>query len=51
MDYVNAEVLSGLERGEVVSTGETTSSSSSSQPSTGTEAPPAGGNMMRFLGG
>jgi len=50
MDYVNAEVLSGLERGEVVSTGETSSASASSQTSTGTGAPPADG-MMRFLGG
>ena len=51
MDYVNAEVLSGLERGEVVSTGESSSTSSSSQTSTGTgQAPPADG-VMRFLGG
>ena len=50
MDYVNAEVLSGLARGEVVSTGETTSSSSSSQPSTDTAAP-AMPNINRMLGG
>ncbi|MBL7201185.1 MAG: HlyD family efflux transporter periplasmic adaptor subunit [Anaerolineae bacterium] len=49
MDYVNAEVLSGLQRGEVVSTGETTSSSSN-QTVTGTTqtqfTPPMG-----FFGG
>ena len=49
VDYVNAEVLSGLQRGEVVSTGESTSSSSS-QLTTGTNPsqfmPPMG-----FLGG
>jgi HlyD family secretion protein len=50
MDYVNAEILSGLERGEVVSTGEMASSSSPSQPSTGTGAPPVDG-MMRIFGG
>ena len=51
MDYVNAEVLSGLQRGEVVSTGEKTSSSSS-QPSTSPNQPQQpGGGMMRFFGG
>jgi multidrug efflux pump subunit AcrA (membrane-fusion protein) len=51
-DYVNAEILSGLQRGEVVSTGEkaTTSNSSSSQPSTQPNQPPPGG-VMRFMGG
>jgi multidrug efflux pump subunit AcrA (membrane-fusion protein) len=49
MDYVNAEVRSGLRRGEVVSTGERTSSPSS-QPSTDTNQPPPPG-MMRFFGG
>lgn len=48
-DYVNAEVLSGLARGETVSTGETTTSSSSSGES-GTEgaapAMPGDGMMM-----
>jgi multidrug efflux pump subunit AcrA (membrane-fusion protein) len=50
MDYVNAEIRSGLQRGEVVSTGER-ASSSSSQPSTDTNPPPPGGGMMRFFGG
>ena len=48
-DYVHAEVLSGLQRGEIVSTGETpSSSSSSSQSSTETTEPtmPGGGMMM-----
>jgi hypothetical protein len=49
-DYVNAEVLSGLRRGEVVSLGEKTISPSS-EPSTDTEAPLPGGPGMRFLGG
>jgi RND family efflux transporter MFP subunit len=53
-DYVNAEIRSGLERGEVVSTGEATTSSSSSQPSTNNAQPqfrdgfPGGGP---FFGG
>jgi RND family efflux transporter MFP subunit len=51
MDYVNAEILSGVERGEVVSTGEKTSSSASSG-STETAAPmPGGDGMMRMFGG
>jgi multidrug efflux pump subunit AcrA (membrane-fusion protein) len=50
MDYVNAEVRSGLQRGEVVSTGER-ASSSSSQPSMESNPPPPGGGMMRFFGG
>jgi multidrug efflux pump subunit AcrA (membrane-fusion protein) len=47
-DYVNAEIVSGLQGGEVVSTGETTSSSTdtSSNSSTNTEQPPDGGMMM-----
>ncbi|MBL7202695.1 MAG: HlyD family efflux transporter periplasmic adaptor subunit [Anaerolineae bacterium] len=50
MDYVNAEIRSGLQRGEVVSTGErTTSSSSQSTTDTEQDAPPPG--MMRFFGG
>jgi multidrug efflux pump subunit AcrA (membrane-fusion protein) len=50
MDYVNAEIRSGLQQGEVVSTGEKTSSSS--QPSTNTNQPQQpGGGMMRFFGG
>ena len=48
-DFVYAEVLSGLEVGETVSTG-TASSVSSSGSSTQTGAPPADG-MMRMLGG
>ena len=50
MDYVNAEILSGLQRGEVVSTGETTSSSSS-QPSTNTNQTQPTDGMLRFFGG
>jgi macrolide-specific efflux system membrane fusion protein len=50
-DYVNAEILSGLQRGEVVSVGETTTSSSTSTSFTSTEQPPANNMMMRMLGG
>ena len=50
-DYVNAEIRSGLQRGEVVKTGER-SSSSSSQPSTNTnQFPPPGGGPGMFFGG
>jgi hypothetical protein len=51
-DYVNAEILSGVERGEVISVGESTTSSSSSTTTTSTQqqAPPDGA-MMRMLGG
>jgi RND family efflux transporter MFP subunit len=49
-DYVNAQIVSGLQRGEVVSTGQTTSTSSG-QSTTDSPAPPAGGGMMGFLGG
>ena len=52
-DYVNAEIRSGLQRGEMVSTGERTSSSSS-QPSTNTDQfphPGGGGPGMFFFGG
>jgi multidrug efflux pump subunit AcrA (membrane-fusion protein) len=52
MDYVNAEIRSGLQRGEVVSLGERTSTSSSASPSTrdnNEDLPPPG--MMRFFGG
>jgi RND family efflux transporter MFP subunit len=50
-DYVNAEILSGVQRGEVVSVGETTTSassttSSSSSSSSEGQGPPAGGMMM-----
>jgi RND family efflux transporter MFP subunit len=49
-DFVNAEILSGLEPGEVVSTGVETSTDTSSAPETGgDEAPPPG--MFRFFGG
>jgi RND family efflux transporter MFP subunit len=53
MDYVNAEVLSGLERGELVSTGETTTSSSSQTPATPNTTQPQGpgGPGMMFFGG
>jgi len=58
-DYVNAEIRSGLRPGEVVSTGERSSStSSSSQSSTQSDQPssrgdegPPGGFMMPFPGG
>jgi multidrug efflux pump subunit AcrA (membrane-fusion protein) len=58
-DYVNAEVRSGLRPGEVVSTGQATSSTSSaSQSSTQSDQPfsrgnqgPPGGFMMPFPGG
>jgi len=49
-DYVNAVVLAGLQRGEVVSLGEQTTSSSSSTPSTDTTQPPMPG-MGRMFGG
>jgi HlyD family secretion protein len=51
-DYVNAEILSGLEPGEVVTTGVEVSSRMDSDPTTGGEeqAPPADG-VMRMLGG
>jgi len=51
-DYVNAEILSGVQRGEVVSIGETTASaslmstSSSSSSSGEQQGPPDGGMMM-----
>jgi hypothetical protein len=51
MGYVNAEILSGLQRGEVVSTGETTTSSAGATSSTSTEQAPNDGMMMRMLGG
>ena len=51
MDYVNAEVRSGLQRGEVVSLGEkTTSSSTQTTPST-TQPQEPGSPGMRFFGG
>jgi RND family efflux transporter MFP subunit len=48
-DFVNAEILSGLEPGEVVSTGTQAESEPSAEPSTGNEEP--GPSLMRFLGG
>jgi multidrug efflux pump subunit AcrA (membrane-fusion protein) len=43
MDYVNAEIRSGLQRGEVVSLGEKTSSSS--QPTSSTTRTQTGGGF------
>jgi hypothetical protein len=51
MDYVNAEVLSGLERGEVVSVGETTTGSSSQTTPNTTQPQMPGGPGMPFFGG
>jgi HlyD family secretion protein len=53
-DYVNAEIVSGLQRGEVVSIGQTTTSSSSSSSSSETGAPqmqPGGDMVPPFMGG
>jgi RND family efflux transporter MFP subunit len=52
-DYVNAEVRSGLQRGEVVSTGEKTTSSSSQTTTTPNTTQPQGpeGPGMPFFGG
>ena len=56
-DYVNAEILSGLEAGEVVSTGVETSSSSSTNTDSapanggGEFGPPGDGGMMPMFGG
>ena len=49
-DYVNAEILSGLQRGEVVSTGEKTTTDSNTNSSSQPNQPPPGG-IMRFMGG
>jgi multidrug efflux pump subunit AcrA (membrane-fusion protein) len=49
MDFVNAEIISGLERGEVVSVGETTVSASESEGDT--VEPATNPGMMRMLGG
>jgi hypothetical protein len=46
-DYVNAEVISGLQRGDVVSLGESTTSSSSSQNTTNS----TNSTEQRFPGG
>jgi multidrug efflux pump subunit AcrA (membrane-fusion protein) len=48
-DFVNAEILTGLEPGDVVSLGVETSSEPSTETPTNEEPPPAG--PMRFLGG
>jgi RND family efflux transporter MFP subunit len=48
-DFVNAEILSGLEPGDVVSLGIETSSDTSSESPTSDEQPPPG--LMRFFGG
>ena len=48
-DFVNAEILSGLKAGDVVSTGTAASSDTSTESSTDGEQPPPG--IMRFLGG
>jgi RND family efflux transporter MFP subunit len=50
-DYVNAEIRSGVQRGEVVSTGERTGSSSSSSSTNTNQFPPPGGPGMFFFGG
>jgi RND family efflux transporter MFP subunit len=50
-DFVNAEILSGLEPGELVSTGTETSSGTSSEAPAGEQQPPPGGGLMRMLGG
>jgi multidrug efflux pump subunit AcrA (membrane-fusion protein) len=48
-DFVNAEILTGLEPGEVISLGTETSSEPSTETPTNDEQPPPG--PMRFLGG
>jgi len=48
-DFVNAEILSGLETGEVVSTG--TDETTSAAAATTTEQPALPGSVMRILGG
>jgi RND family efflux transporter MFP subunit len=50
-DYVNAEILSGLEPGEVVSTGVEASSGTDSEPATGGEEQVPPGGMMPIFGG
>ena len=50
-DFVNAEILSGLEPGEVVSTGTEIGSETSNETSTESQQPPPGGGFMRILGG
>ena len=50
-DFVNAEILSGLEPGEVVSTGTESSSEPTEETPAGGQQPPPGGGFMRILGG
>ena len=50
-DYVNAEILSGLEPGEVVSTGVEAGSGTDSKPATGDEEQVPPGGMMPMFGG
>jgi hypothetical protein len=50
-DFVSAEIISGLEAGEVVSLGTDTTSDTSSAAPSDAPAPGPGGGMMRFLGG
>ena len=50
-DFVNAEILSGLEAGEAVSTGTETSSEPSAEAPAEGQQPPPGGGFMRILGG
>ena len=49
MDFVNAEIISGLNRGEVVSTGETTVTTP--QSGSDTAEPETNPGALRFLGG
>ncbi|MCP4543467.1 MAG: efflux RND transporter periplasmic adaptor subunit [Chloroflexi bacterium] len=49
MDFVNAEILSGLELGEIVSTGVEEGAEASDEPAN--EQMPPGNPMMRMLGG
>ncbi len=49
-DFVNAEILSGVDEGEMVKTGEATSSDTGGEPADDDQVPGPGG-FMRFLGG
>jgi macrolide-specific efflux system membrane fusion protein len=52
MDYVNAEIRSGLQQGEVVSIGEKTNTSSGqATPSTTQPQSPGGDMIPPFMGG
>jgi HlyD family secretion protein len=50
-DFVNAEILSGLELGDVVSIGTEETSSTSTEPASDNQQPGPGSGFMRFLGG